>query len=274
MTTTPATLYPRASPSLRSRAAGLRCVREAVLLALLYLGYALSRVLASDDFAPARERASRIVDLERVLHLDIEHQVVRLFAEHDLLGLAAAYYYACAHYVLTLAALLWLFVRHRGRYPHARTTLVLSTLLALGCYLLMPTAPPRLVGYADLMALHSGSGWWGEAASAPQGLGWMTNQLAAFPSMHAGWALWVALAVGAATTSRVLRAAAWAHAVVTAVVVVGTGNHWILDVVLGWALVLLMWQATMSAHASTAATPGLLGMAAPAGQPPASRPSA
>jgi hypothetical protein len=31
-----------------------------------------------------------------------------------------------------------------------------------------------------------------------------TNQLAAFPSMHAGWALWVALAITAATASRAL----------------------------------------------------------------------
>jgi len=30
----------------------------------------------------------------------------------------------------------------------------------------------------------------------------MTNQLAAFPSLHAGWALWVALAITAATASR------------------------------------------------------------------------
>ena len=87
------------------------------------------------------------------------------------------------------------------------------------------------------MALHAASGWWGEAASAPQGMGWMTNQLAAFPSMHAGWALWVALAISAATANRALRAAGWAHAVITAVVVVGTGNHWLLDVVAGWAVV-------------------------------------
>ena len=49
--------------------------------------------------------------------------------------------------------------------------------------------------WTDLLAVHSAAGWWGGEASAPQGMGWLTNQLAAFPSMHAGWALWVALAV-------------------------------------------------------------------------------
>ena len=32
------------------------------------------------------------------------------------------------------------------------------------------------------------------------------------------------------------------HAIITAVVVIGTGNHWILDVAVGWAVVIVaMW---------------------------------
>jgi hypothetical protein len=75
-------------------------------------------------------------------------------------------------------------------------------------------------------------------------MGWLTNQLAAFPSMHAGWALWVALAITAATASRALRTLGWAHAITTVVVVVGTGNHWVLDIVAGWAVVYLVWRVT------------------------------
>ena len=97
-------------------------------------------------------------------------------------------------------------------------------------------------GYADLLAVHSAAGWWGGEASAPQGLGWATNQLAAFPSMHAGWALWVALAVAHVSQRRALVGIAWAHAVVTGIVIVGTGNHWLLDVVGGWAVVLIAWR--------------------------------
>ena len=55
---------------------------------------------------------------------------------------------------------------------------------------MLPTAPPRLFGgYTDVLALTSADGWWGGDASAPKGLGGLTNQLAAFPSLHAGWAL-------------------------------------------------------------------------------------
>ncbi|UUZ61596.1 phosphatase PAP2 family protein [Nocardioides sp. B-3] len=142
------------------------------------------------------------------MFVDVERDVVAWFVEHDVVGLLAAYYYATAHYVVTAVVLGWLYRRRASLYPRARQILIGSTLVALVAYLLMPTAPPRLVGFPDLMAMHADSGWWGEAASAPQGVGWMTNQLAAFPSMHAGWSLWVALAVTAATTHRALRAAA------------------------------------------------------------------
>ena len=73
-------------------------------------------------------------------------------------------------------------------------------------------------------------------------MGELTNQLAAFPSLHAGWALWVALVVRRNTTNYWLRGLAWLHAFITAVVVIGTGNHWILDVAVGWAVVIVaMW---------------------------------
>lgn len=233
-----------------------RGLRELGLLALVYLAYAASRVFADDSFTPARERALRILAIEDTLLLDVERGVVGWFADHEVAGLMAAYYYASAHYLVTAVVLGWLYRRRASLYPRARQILVGSTLVALVGYLLMPTAPPRLVGYPDLMAMYGDSGWWGEAASAPQGLGWLTNQLAAYPSMHAGWALWVALAVMAATTNRALRAAGWAHAIATAVAVVGTGNHWTLDVLVGWGIVLLAWRTVvLTASEQTVPTP-------------------
>ena len=40
------------------------------------------------------------------------------------------------------------------------------------------------------MAQYSSYGWWGGDASAPRGMGGLTNQYAAMPSLHVGWALW------------------------------------------------------------------------------------
>ena len=240
----------RAAPSAAPSAAGVRqAVRDLLVrrrrglaelgfVALVYVGYAVSRVLADESFGPARDRAMRILTLEDAFGLDVELDVNGWFHAQDVIGLLSSFYYAGAHYVVTLVVLVWLYHRRPRLYVPARQALVVATFVALVVYLLLPTAPPRLVeGYTDLMSVHSASGWWGGEASAPQGLGWLTNQLAAFPSMHAGWALWVALVVQRSTRSPIAITLAWLHALATAAVVVGTGNHWLVDVAVGWGLV-------------------------------------
>ena len=216
--------------------------REFGIIAGLYLGYSGARTLADGDLGAALERAAGLVRLEQALHLPSEQWLNRVVTIHGWLGLAADYWYATTHYVVTAVVLVWLFRRGLDVYVPARRALALATLAALAFYLLMPTAPPRMVpGFTDVMALHSDIGWWGADASAPKGLGGLTNELAAFPSMHAGWALWVALAVWHGTRSRALRAAGVLYAVVTAIVVVATANHWAVDVIVGQLVVLVGW---------------------------------
>jgi hypothetical protein len=242
---------------LTQRGTAARGVRELLVLAALYVAYSGTRLFADDALAPAEERARALVDAERLLGLQWERPVNRLFADVDLLGLFGSYWYATAHYVVTAVVLVWLYRRGPAAYLPARRALLLATVLGLALYLLLPMAPPRLTpGYVDVLNLHSAVGWWGSEASAPRGLGGFTNQLAAFPSLHAGWALWVALAIRSATTNRALRALGWTHAVVTAVVVVGTGNHWVLDAVVGWLIVMGAWIALDRAKIGEESSPG------------------
>jgi membrane-associated phospholipid phosphatase len=232
-------LHPTLRPTrLRSRAVAL----EVALIAVLYVGYSASRTLASDDRGQALERAKDLLGLERAWHLDVEQALNTWFVHHDVAAVASSFWYATAHYLVTAVVLVWMFVRRPGLYGRARTALVVASLTGLAFYLTVPLAPPRFVeGYADVLALHSSVGWWGADASAPKGMGGLTNELAAFPSLHAGWALWVALVVASAGLGRAWRLAGWAYALVTAVVVVGTGNHWLLDVVGGWVVVAVAW---------------------------------
>jgi hypothetical protein len=223
---------------------GRRGVREIALIGGLYIFYCVTRTFAEDGLGPAQDRAGDLYHLERVLHLDWEHSINAWFVTHDWAAVPACYWYAAAHYVVTLTVLVWLFRKGPAHYSPARWVLVVSCVIALACYLLLPTAPPRLFNgsYIDVLSLHSDVGWWGTDASAPKGMGQLTNELAAFPSLHAGWALWVALVVRRNTRNTWARGLAWVHAFITAAVVIGTGNHWILDVVLGWALVIVaMW---------------------------------
>ena len=61
----------------------------------------------------------------------------------------------------------------------------------------------------------------------------MTNQLAAMPSLHVGWALWCAWVVFTLTKRRWVRIAAIAYPIGTTLVVIGTANHYVLDAVAG-----------------------------------------
>jgi membrane-associated phospholipid phosphatase len=220
-----------------------RGLREIVLIGVLYIFYCITRTFANGDLGPAQDRAGDLHSLERVLHLDWEHSINNFFVAHSWAAIPACYWYAAAHYTVTLFVLVWLWRKGPQHYAPARWALVVSCLLGLACYLLLPTAPPRMLsGYTDVLSQHANDGWWSTDASAPKGMGGLTNELAAFPSLHAGWALWVALVVRRSTRSYWARGLAWLHAVVTAVVVIGTGNHWILDVCAGWALVIVaMW---------------------------------
>ncbi|AWB90929.1 phosphatase PAP2 family protein [Aeromicrobium chenweiae] len=229
-----------------SRSSGLlraasRAGFEVALIGVLYVGYVITRTFASTAFAPARGRALDILTFEKSWRIDIESWLNDLFFKHEWIGIASSYWYATTHYFVTLAVLIWLYRRNKSQYVTARRAIVLASLMGLTCYLLMPTAPPRLVGggYHDILSMNSGIGWWSQNGSAPKGMGDITNELAAFPSLHAGWALWVAIVLIRAGLPRIIQGLGVAYAAMMTVVIIGTGNHWLVDAVVGWAVVVV-----------------------------------
>jgi hypothetical protein len=226
------------------RRAGL----EIALIAILYIGYCITRTFASTAFAPARGRALDILTFEKSWRIDIESWLNDQFLAHDWMGVASSYWYATTHYFVTLAVLVWLFRRSSTLYVTARRAIVLASLIGLTFYLLMPTAPPRLVqgGYHDILSLHSDIGWWSQNGSAPKGLGNITNELAAFPSLHAGWSLWVAIVLIMAGVPKIVQGLGLAYALVMSLVIIGTGNHWVVDALAGWAVVLIAFGAVIA----------------------------
>ena len=214
----------------------VRGAAELGLLAGLYGVYMLSRAAIGVQVSAAQHRGLQILHLESVLHLDVEQPLNHVVSALPALGLVFAYLYATLHYLVTPVVLGWTATRGgRSGYLLARNSLLLATVAGLVMYWLLPTAPPRLldVGLVDTMARFSGAGWWGEAASAPRGMEAFSNQYAAMPSLHVGWAVWVALCLRRHLTSPILRRAAWAYPALMAAVVMGTANHYLLDVLAG-----------------------------------------
>lgn len=213
---------------------------ELLLIAVVYAAYSAGRLLARGDVATAVDHGLAILRAEKALLLNAEHPLNRLFTDVPALGIPADFVYASLHYVVTPAVLVWLFRRRPLRYRAARTWLMVSTLLGLVGFTLMPTCPPRLLdaanGFVDTMAQYSSYGWWGTEASAPRGLGGMTNQYAAMPSLHVGWALWCGVMLWRHGRTPLLRALAVGYPLLTTIVVMGTANHYFLDAVAGAAV--------------------------------------
>ena len=119
--------------------------------------------------------------------------------------------------------LVWLFVRHRDRYPWARNVLAISTGLCLLTQLL-PVAPPRMLvdlGFVDTAVFYN------QSVYGPFGSG-IANQLSAMPSVHVGWAVFIAYVVIRVSPSP-WRWLILLHPFVTVFVVVVTANHFWAD---------------------------------------------
>ncbi|MFG2196196.1 phosphatase PAP2 family protein [Streptomyces sp. NPDC048639] len=213
---------------------------ELSLLIVVYGAYSAGRLLARGDTAMAVDHGLAILRIEKTLYLNAEHPLNRLFTEYASLGIPADFAYASLHYLVTPAILVWLWKRRAAHYRIARTWLMVSTLIGLVGFTLLPTCPPRLLaegyGFVDTMAQYGSYGWWGGEASAPRGLGGFTNQYAAMPSLHVGWALWCGVMLWRHGRSPLARAAGVAYPLLTTIVVMGTANHYFLDAAAGAAV--------------------------------------
>ncbi|NBM20071.1 phosphatase PAP2 family protein [Streptomyces sp. GC420] len=232
---------PYSVPRDRAAAVGRpRWWTELPLVLLVYVAYSAGRLLARGDVSAAVDHGLAILRIEKFLSINAEHPLNRLFTREAWLGIPADFAYASLHYLVTPAVLVWIFRRRSAHYRAARTWLLISTFIGLIGFTLMPTCPPRLLatghGFVDTMAQYSAYGWWGGEASAPRGLGGMTNQYAAMPSLHVGWALWCGVLLWRHGRTRAARVFAVGYPLLTVIVVMGTANHYFLDAVAGAAV--------------------------------------
>lgn len=227
----------------RGRRTRREVLREVVLVVGLYVAYSATRLAASGSWDVAKAHARGILDVERWMRIDVELALNTFTSQHQWFEIATSYWYQSMHYLVTPTVLIVLFFRRPLLYRPARTALMGATFLALFGYFFFPTAPPRLLGeYVDTVSETSRWGWWPSAAEqAASGASSVTNQVAAMPSMHVGWAVWVSLVLCVLVRPLWAKIAVWGYAVTTTLVVMLTGNHWILDAVAGAALVLGCW---------------------------------
>ena len=212
---------------------------ELAALAVLYAAYELVRGLGGEDWAAARANTADIVALERRLNLFVERDVQNLVAALPGIPALLGFLYVALHFAGTAAALVWVHRRRPHAFPFLRTTLIVSTALALAGYVLYPAAPPRLanMGFADTVTSHTGLDLSSDL------LGSLYNPIAAVPSLHFGYALIVGVAVAQLAGRRWLRLAGAAYPALMLLIIVATGNHFLFDAVAGAAVVAVGWLA-------------------------------
>lgn len=207
-------------------------VRELLLVVGLFLVYKFGRQLATGHTGDAFRNADRVWDLERAVHLPGEGSVQHLLLHGDTLVHLANTYYATVHFPATAAFLVWLYLRRPAHYVWARRVLAVVTAAALVVHLAFPLAPPRMLAATGL--IDTGQVYGPSVYGSPQ-TDHLSNQFAAMPSLHFGWALMVAIGLIVATRSR-WRPLWLLHPLLTLLVIVGTANHYWLDAIVATAM--------------------------------------
>jgi membrane-associated phospholipid phosphatase len=203
------------------------------VVAIAWLAWVYDQIT---NLAPLREGAALshargILHLERTLHLDPELTLNRWLSGHHTLGLLVSDYYDNAHFIVTLGLLAWLWWRRPDLYRPLRSSLVLINVLGFIVFWKYPVAPPRMLvhaGFNDVVASTHAFGSWHTGSLASD-----ANQFAAMPSLHMAWAAWCGLALWWLSPRRELRALAIVYPCLTALAVLGTGNHFLADVLAG-----------------------------------------
>jgi len=222
--------------------------QEVAIIAIGYWLYGLGRNAVPQQESVALRHGRSVQHLQNTLHLNFELSVNQFVAAHEALAQVMDYYYATLHFIITAGVLVWLYIAHPRVYRGARTVLFSTTIIGLAGFYLYPLAPPRLLpqyGYVDtLIKFHT----WGSFADPD--IAKHSNQYAAMPSLHIGWALWSAIAVFFCARRLWVRIAALTYPIFTLLVIVGTANHFILDAVGGAVTITLAFgvQWLLSGH--------------------------
>jgi membrane-associated phospholipid phosphatase len=203
-------------------------------MGLAYGLYSLVRGVWGGTLAEGRDNARSLIHLEKSLNIFIEPNAQNFFMQHHL-GMPFWNGLYVVSQVVALPLTLFLVYRYRRQsYAFVRNMAAISWSAGLVCYALFPVAPPRLLasGFTDTVSSQTFFNLDSSFIRA------FYNPVAAMPSLHVGMAPVVAWALIALTPWWWSRALGVAYPLLIAVSIVVTGNHYVLDIAGGLAVVI------------------------------------
>ncbi len=238
-------------------------LREMAIALGAYGVYSLVRGFFGGTIAEGRENAADIVSLEKTLGISVESGMQRFFVDHSLAMPFWNTLYVVSQVVVLPLTLFLVYRYRRPAYAFVRNMAIISWSAGLVVYALLPVAPPRLLasGFTDTVSEQTFFDLDSSFIRA------FYNPVAAMPSLHVGMAPVVAWALIRLTPWMWTKALGWAYPVLIAVCIVVTGNHYVLDIAGGLAIVLPAAAVAVWIVRARPASPGTPG-AAPARREP------
>jgi len=207
--------------------------RQIGLVLVVNTGYEIVRGIADGQRSVAFAHGQQLIDLERATGTFFEPSLQAFFLPVEWLMDFANQVYMNSQFAVVLGFFLWLYFFRNESFYFVRNMFAAAMGLALIGYTLYPTAPPRMFaeyGFVDTINDYSSVNH--DSALAKL----LINPYAAVPSMHCAFALMVGVTGFQLVRRTVLKALWAAWPLLVAWVVVVTGNHYWIDIVLGWGV--------------------------------------
>lgn len=249
---------PRRDPGTLTRIHRVYWWKEAAIVVVFYVVYSWirnqfgsNRIAAEGIPRAAFRNAERIIRWEDALGLYVEQSIQAYFLSATWFIRFWNVFYGTAHFVVTIAVFAVLFWKRPAVFPQWRNSLAAMTALAIVGFAFFPLMPPRLLdepcpwegpnswggrciasdlrgdegfGFVDTLAVYGGT-WSFDSETMAS----ISNQYAAMPSLHIGWATWCAIAMWPLLRRKRSKALMLLYPLATLFCIVVTGNHFWLD---------------------------------------------
>ncbi len=211
---------------------------EALGVLAAYFAYFAVRGATESEFERALGHAELIKAFEERLGIFLEPSWQAAILDKQWIVDVSNWVYVWGHWPVIAGVAFWLYRSHRDRYRLVRNAMLISGGIGLVIFTTFPVAPPRLadMGLVDTVVQRSD---FYRVLQPPA----LTNQYAAVPSLHFGWNLLIGIAIFRGSTHLGWRVVGVLSPVAMFAAVVLTGNHYIIDTVVGGTVALVGLRA-------------------------------
>ncbi len=211
---------------------------ECGLMVALFLMYYVTRGVAAGKEAVAFGHAREVMHFEQKFGLFHEIALQTQFLTEPKFVRLLNFVYAYTHLAALIIFAIWVYAFHSDRYREIRNTFLVILGTGLAIYILFPLAPPRFfpyTGFVDTLQMYSGINY------DQQSIAMLYNPFAAMPSLHVGFALFTGIGVIRVGRRKIHWLLGIGYPLLMATAVIGTANHYILDVIVGSLITILAY---------------------------------